>query len=254
MGYDSTITFTLDTICPWLVVQRVALLPKPYTVTFFHKDTDKIRTYLAFLRLRKALSTYRAANPSSAVTFTVRISPYQLYPDFGQDGVDRHEWYRDSRYDGSEERFEKYAAYMGALAKDEGISFDFSSGPFANTFHAHRILQHIQEHHGPEAAVRALESLYEQYFTMRAHPSSPETLAKACLAAGLSEQEANRVVEDESEEAMETKMAIREQAGNGVDSVPYIVFEGKRRDFTLIGAKEIAEYIKTLEQVAKEAS
>jgi predicted DsbA family dithiol-disulfide isomerase len=49
-------------------------------------------------------------------------------------------------------------------------------------------------------------------------------------------------------------MAIREQAGNGVDSVPYIVFEGKRRDFTLIGAKEVGEYVKTLEQVVKEAS
>ena len=77
---------------------------------------------------------------------------------------------------------------------------------------------------------------------------------KACVAAGLSEEEAKRVVADESEEAMETKMAFREQAGNGVDSVPYIVFEGKRRDLTLIGAKEVAKYVKTLEQVVKEAS
>lgn len=143
---------------------------------------------------------------------------------------------------------------MAALGKDEGISFDFSAGPFANTFHAHRILQYIQEHRGADAAIKALESLYEQYFTQRAHPSNSETLMKACLAAGLPEDEANRVVEDESEEAMETKMAIREQAGNGVDSVPYIVFEGKRRDFTLIGAKEVGEYVKTLEQVVKEAS
>ncbi|KAL1647662.1 hypothetical protein SLS61_007292 [Didymella pomorum] len=210
-------------------------------------------TYLAFLRLHKALSTFRDSNPSSPVTFTLRISPYQLYPDFSTP-VDRHEWYRDSKYDGSEERFQKYAAYMGALGQDEGIAFDFSSGPFANTFHAHRILQYVQEHHSAEAGVKALESLYEQYFTQRAHPSSPETLRKACLGAGLSEEEAERLVGDEREEAMETKMAIREQAGNGVDSVPYIVFEGKRRDFTLIGAKEVGEYVKTLEQVVKEAS
>jgi predicted DsbA family dithiol-disulfide isomerase len=188
------------------------------------------------------------------VRFTLRIAPYQLYPDFSQDGIDRHVWYRDEKYGGSEERFEKYSAYMGALGKDEGIAFDFSSGPFANTFHAHRILQYVQEHHSAEAAVKALESLYEQYFTQRAHPSSPETLTKACVAAGLGGEEARRVVEDESEEAVETKMAIREQAGNGVDSVPYIVFEGRRRDFTLIGAKEVGEYVKTLEQVVKEAS
>ena len=36
--------------------------------------------------------------------------------------------------------------------------------------------------------------------------------------------------------------------------VPYVVFERKRRDFTLVGAKEVAEYLKTLEAVAREAS
>ena len=47
-------------------------------------------------------------------------------------------------------------------------------------------------------------------------------------------------------------MLIREQAGNGIDSVPYVVIEGKRRDFTLEGAKEVEEYVKALENVAKE--
>jgi len=48
-------------------------------------------------------------------------------------------------------------------------------------------------------------------------------------------------------------MLIREQAGNGIDAVPYIVIEGKRRDFTLQGAKEVPEYVKALEQVIKES-
>ena len=48
-------------------------------------------------------------------------------------------------------------------------------------------------------------------------------------------------------------MMIREQAGNGVDAVPYIVVEGKRRDFTLEGAKEVDEYVKILQQVTKES-
>lgn len=245
MSYDSTITFTLDTICPWyLPMQAPRLTSQP----------NKPRTYLAFLRLRRALSTFRASNPSCPVTFSLSIAPYQLYPDFSASGTDKHVWYRDEKYGGSEDRFEKFAAYMAALGKDEGVVLDFSSGPVANTFHAHRILRFVQERHGAEAGVKALESLYEQYFTQRAHPSSPETLTKACVAAGLSEDEAKCVVEDESEEAMETKMAAREQAGNGVDSVPYIVFEGRRRDFTLIGAKEVREYVKTLEQVVKEAS
>ncbi len=48
------------------------------------------------------------------------------------------------------------------------------------------------------------------------------------------------------------KALIREQAGNGIDAVPYIMIEGQRRDLTLEGAKEIPEYVKALEQIAKE--
>ena len=36
-------------------------------------------------------------------------------------------------------------------------------------------------------------------------------------------------------------------------AVPYVVLEGKRRDFTLDGAKEVDEYLKELEKVAKES-
>jgi hypothetical protein len=32
-----------------------------------------------------------------------------------------------------------------------------------------------------------------------------------------------------------------------------VIFEGKRRDFTLVGAKEVEEYEKVLGQVAKES-
>jgi predicted DsbA family dithiol-disulfide isomerase len=48
-------------------------------------------------------------------------------------------------------------------------------------------------------------------------------------------------------------MLIREQAGNGIDAVPYVVLEGKRRDFTLEGAKEVEDYVKEFEKVAKES-
>lgn len=95
-------------------------------------------------------------------------------------------------------------------------------------------------------------ALYTQYFTQRAHPSSTSTLVKAALAAGVPEEEAKAFIEDEYEALQETKMLIREQAGNGIDSVPYVVLEGKKRDFTIEGAREVEEYVKELEKVAKE--
>ncbi|KAI4674871.1 uncharacterized protein J4E84_010312 [Alternaria hordeiaustralica] len=228
MPYESTITFTLDTICPW--------------------------TYLGFIRLSKALSNYRTTNPSSPATFTLKLAPYQLYPDATQEGVNKYEWYKNEKYDGSEDRMNKYMAVMRDLGKQEGIQFDFGGGVVANTLHAHRVLQWLQNNKEDGVALEAVRSLYNQYFEQRAHPSSPETLVRACTAAGLSEEEAKKLVEDNDEELRETKAAIREQAGNGVDSVPYVIFEGRKRDFTLVGAKSVAEYEKVLGQVAKECA
>ena len=36
-------------------------------------------------------------------------------------------------------------------------------------------------------------------------------------------------------------------------SVPYIVLEGRRRDFTLEGAKEVDDYLKEFDKVVKES-
>lgn len=50
-------------------------------------------------------------------------------------------------------------------------------------------------------------------------------------------------------------MLIREQAGNGIDAVPYmyIVIEGERRDITLEGAKTVDDYVQALKTVIKES-
>ena len=80
-----------------------------------------------------------------------------------------------------------------------------------------------------------------------------ETLLKATTDAGIPDSEAKPFIEDEYEGLQEVKMMIREQKSNGIDAVPYVVIEGRRRDFTLEGAKEVEEYVKTLEQVIKES-
>ena len=97
-------------------------------------------------------------------------------------------------------------------------------------------------------------ALYTQYYEHGRHPSSLSTLLTAATAAGISEKEARTFISDEDEGRQNVKRLIREQALNGIDSVPYIIFEGKRRDFTLEGAKEVEDYVKALNQIAKEAS
>lgn len=146
-----------------------------------------------------------------------------------------------------------YVTLMTAYGKDAGIGFKFG-GKVANTLPAHRIVQHFQESKGEETANKIVMSLYYQYFEEEKHPSEDSTLLKACLDAGIEEAEAKKIIEDESEGLMEVKSSIREQAGNGIDSVPYVILEGRRRDVTLEGAKEVGEYVKALEQIVKESS
>lgn len=223
--YNSQITFTLDTICPW--------------------------TYLGKKRLAAALSQL-PDEVTSKVTFTLKIAPYQLYPNFGPP-QDKHAWYRDTKYFGSEEKTGIFTELMGQYGRAAGIDFKFG-GTVADTLQAHRVIQYFQEADGPGRADQLVNALYRMYFEEERNPSSVETLVAACVEAGVEEKEARRVVEDESEGLMDVKGLLRESAQNGIDSVPHVVFEGRRRDLTLVGAKDVSEYIKAMQLIAKEST
>ena len=224
MGYHSEIQFTLDTICPW--------------------------TYLAKRRLARALASLPSDCP---VTFTLVYKPYQLFPEASQEGEGKYEWYKRAKYNDSEEKMQMYMGLMTAYGRGEGIEYKFG-GTVANTLQAHRVIQHFQESKGPQVADKMIDNLYRKYFEEEQHPSSKETLLSAAIEAGIDEKDAKAIVEDKDEGLIDTKMAVREQTGNGIDSVPYIVFEGKRRDITLVGCKEVDEYRKALEQIIKESN
>lgn len=146
----------------------------------------------------------------------------------------------------------KFTTLMSTYGVPVGINFNFH-GTFASSMDAHRMIQYYQEEMGPETADKIVNSLFAQYFETEASPSSHDTLLKAAKDAGIDEAKAEAFVGDEYEFLAETKMLIREQASNGIDTVPYIVLEGKRRDFTIEGAKEVEEYLKEFEKVVKES-
>ena len=146
----------------------------------------------------------------------------------------------------------KYTMLVAAHGVGLGIDFKFH-GKIGNTLNAHRLIQHYQEEMGPETAGKIVDSLYVQYFEQEADVTSPETLLKAAVDAGIDRSKAEAVVGDEYESLPETRLLLREQVSNAVDTVPYMVLEGKRRDITLIGAKEVDEYLKEFEKIAKES-
>ncbi|TVY93228.1 hypothetical protein LAWI1_G002003 [Lachnellula willkommii] len=223
--YDSTIDFTLDTICP---CQEEATLRR-----------------------------VRATDASSKVTFTIKYLPYQLYPGASQTGEDKYEWYKRSRYGDSDEKMKMFQTLMTAYGASAGITYKFN-GTVANTLPAHRLIQHYQatSPHGAEIADKLVLSLYHQYFEEEKHPSSAETLLAAAQAAGVEEGEARKFIAgaDKDQEGMhELKVLIGEEAGNVLDQVPVVRVEGRKRDVTITGANEVEDYVKALMQIVRES-
>ncbi|KAF2397730.1 thioredoxin-like protein [Trichodelitschia bisporula] len=227
MAFQSQIAFTLDTVCPW--------------------------TYLAKRRLEEALRQFYAAHPDAPVQYTIKYFPFQLNPQASQGGEPLDEYFRKKRPDMSPERMKMMRTIMTEYGRDCGINFKFEGQIAANTLNAHRLIQHYQKEKGPEIADKIILSLYTQYFENAQHPSSPATLLKAATDAGIPADEAEAFVADESIGQREVKLLIRQQAGAGIDGVPYIVIEGKKRDFATTGAREVGEYARILEQVLREA-
>ncbi|OAP55640.1 hypothetical protein AYL99_09792 [Fonsecaea erecta] len=195
-----------------------------------------------------SLAGLTKSDDAKDVTFVVKYFPYQLNPTATAEGESKYDWYKKSRYGDSEEKMKMYMTLMTAYGVSAGINFKFG-GTVANTMDAHRVIQHFQEEKGPEAADKIINSLYSQYFEHEKHPSSEETLLQATADAGIPESEARPFIQDKNDGLMD----VKKQAGNGVDAVPTILFEGKRRDITLVGAKEVEEYEKALRQILKES-
>ncbi|KAK2591026.1 Nucleolar protein 13 [Conoideocrella luteorostrata] len=212
--YDSQVTFTFDTICPWL---------------------------------EQALAQMSS---SPDVSFTLHFQPFQLFPDF-PNSADKQAWCLHEKHLDNETAQLAYQEHMNQLFEPLGIKLNFE-GRMGNTLHAHRVVQHMQEEKGPEVASKLVEGLYRRYFLEAKHPSADDTLVEACMEAGVDEAEAKEIVGDKEKHAREVRQLLRNVAMD-VDAVPVVVVEGKRRDVTLTGAKEVKDYVKAMETVIKES-
>ncbi|OAA46076.1 DSBA-like thioredoxin domain protein [Metarhizium rileyi] len=220
--YESQVSLTLDTICPW--------------------------TYLAKKRLEEALAQVRATSPP--VTFKVHFEPFQLFPDL-PGTTDKQAWYLHEKHFDNEAAQQAYQSHMTSLFEPHGVRLDFT-GKMGNTLHAHRVIQRVQQEEGVDVADCLVEGLFRRYFEEARHPSADETLVGACVDAGIAEEDARRLVEDKDMGLREVSARLREVAMDA-DAVPMVVVEGKRRDITLTGAKEVKDYAKALQTVIKES-
>lgn len=200
----------------------------------------------------QALSQFRSSPSSSIITYTLHFEPYQLSPNFPPGSVDKKQWYFEHKHKGSVDAEDAFQSQLRRRAEPVGIELRFD-GVMGNTLHAHRVIQYFQQSKGPETVNRLIDALYMRYFEQGLHPSGDDVLIESCVEAGIPEDEAKKVVLDKELGLGEVQTKLNE-IRRDVDAVPVITFEGKKRDITLIGSKEVEEYLKVLERIARESS
>ncbi|KAL7917556.1 hypothetical protein ACQKWADRAFT_324556 [Trichoderma austrokoningii] len=199
-----------------------------------------------------ALAQFRSSPASSSITYNLHFEPYQLTPSFPSGSIDRKEWYFEHKHKGIVDAENAFQSQLRRRGEPVGINFRFD-GAMGNTLHAHRVIQYLQQSKGSDTANKLIDALYTQYFEQGLHPSEDDVLIAACVEAGVSEEEAKQVVLDKELGLVEAQTRLNE-VRRDIDGVPVVTFEGKKRDITLTGAKEVEEYLKAMERIAKESA
>lgn len=181
----------------------------------------------------------------------MHYTSYTIHSDLPS-SVSKSEWYLDKIHNSNKDAQASYQAHMSSLLAPFDVKLSFE-GDIGNTLPAHRVIQYFQKEKGEDVAGKIVEGVYKRYFCEAKHPAGDETLIEACVEAGIPEDEAKDVVLDSEKGKRDVENEIR-SVGMDVDAVPVVVIEGKRRDITLTGAKEVDAYVKALETVIKESS
>lgn len=190
--------------------------------------------YLGWRRLKSAL----ALRPDLEAQLVWR--PYQLDPTLPEEGVDRKAYMAQKFRDP-----EKLKAVHAALVEggaEEGIRFDFEAIEIApNTNAAHRLIRWaltagVQD--------RAVEALFEAYFTRGLDIGDPMVLADIAEAVGMERQVVLQLLSEGADKeavAREHAMAVQ----GGVTGVPFVIFGGK---VAVVGAESPERIAQAIDQ------
>jgi predicted DsbA family dithiol-disulfide isomerase len=136
---------------------------------------------------------------------------------------------------------QKSSDNLVAVAKTEGLAFDFHHIRSGNTFDAHRLV-HLGAERGLQDAVK--ERMMKAYFEQGELMSDHGTLLRLAVESGLSEREATDVLATDtySKEVRKEEAEAREL---GISGVPCFVFD---RHSAVSGAQPAEVILKALEQ------
>jgi predicted DsbA family dithiol-disulfide isomerase len=127
------------------------------------------------------------------------------------------------RYRMTPEQAAEMQRHVASVAADEGMHWQHSEAPYANTRDAHRLL-HLARELGRQADLK--EALMNAYFAERRNLADHAELRKIAVGAGLEESRVEEVLtgtrfDDEVEDD------IQQAAAYGATGVPFFVVDGR---------------------------
>lgn len=199
--------------------------------------------YIGKRRLESALNRFEHKDQVE-----VEFKSYELDPNSPKKiGRSIHEVIAE-KYGMSMEEARNTNSGIAQQAKEEGLTYHFDAMQPSNTFDAHRLAQFAKTK-GKEADVT--EKLLHAYFTESRLLSDLETLADIASEAGISREEALKVLNNEEAYANEVRMDEQVARQIGVRGVPFFVINQK---YAISGAQPSEAFLGALQKVWAEES
>ncbi|THX62332.1 thioredoxin-like protein [Aureobasidium pullulans] len=203
-----------DTVCPWC--------------------------YIGLKTLEQAITLYQHTYPGgSKDLFHITWSPFYLDPSAPIPGILAET--RIAQKNGAD-RAEGIKVRLRRVGKAHGVDFTFA-GKVGNTRDSHRLM-HLAGLKGEDVQMMLAKELFKAHFEGDADVTDHEDLIKACVAAGIEEEEVVVWLESDNggEEVDREAQKARE---SGANSVPTFEINRKR----LEGAEDVSAFYEAFGEI-----
>lgn len=196
--------------------------------------------YIGKRRMEKAVEQLK-----DHYDFAIDYSPFELNPAMPASGLNQ-KTYLTKKF-GGEDRYNQITAYVTKMAKEEGLSFDYTRQKVSpNTRDAHRIIW-LAKQDGKQVAVK--EAFMKAYFEDGIDLSRKENLLAIAVRASLQEKKVESLLGSD-EGLFEIELLERRNHQRGVTGVPFYIIN---HAYGLSGAQPSDVFVKVISEIGPES-
>lgn len=182
------------------------------------------------------------------VDFEVKWWPFQLNPNASKTGVNKMEMYM-KKFNMSEQQCLQMSLQMKARFAEAGLPYlsagDDKTGAArraltGNTFNSHRLISYAGSVN-PATQDAVVEELFKNYFAEGRFLNDPQVLVEAATKAGIAEDDAQRIIQDESMQSAETTEELLFGQKMRVSGVPHFVITSESGGSLQLGGAQPPE-------------